>query len=261
MSRVGKLFKGIGMIISRPWLLNKIVESDEEFLKKVKKKYGITALPVASLDQFIKGEFDVFPFTFLDGTSSIIDHALLRALASSIKDCRYLEIGTWRGESVANVAAVAKECVTINLSDEEMRKKGWDERYIQSHRTLSSHLPNVQHVDANSLRDDLSRWGKFDLIFIDGDHHYLSVVSDTRKLLPLLRDENSVMVWHDYAFSPLQPRGEVMLGILDGMPEIEHSHLFQVEHSMCCVYSKKTFKSYPFDAHKSASKSFRIKGI
>ena len=71
----------MGMIFRRPWLLNKIVESDEEFLLRVKKKYGISALPVVSIDQLNGEEFEVNPYSFLDGTSSIIDLALFIALS------------------------------------------------------------------------------------------------------------------------------------------------------------------------------------
>lgn len=258
MSKLSKFWKALRMVAGRPWLLNKITESDEEYGKKVFSKYGIRSFPVVDISQFLEKEFEISPYTFLDGTSSPVDLALLRSLAASIPNCRYLEIGTWRGESVANVAAVAKECVTINLSDEEMRNRGWDEKYILAHRVLSKNLPNVKHVNANSQTADLSGLGKFDLIFVDGDHHYSSVLSDTKKCLPLLRDKSSIMVWHDYAFAPLQPRAEVLLGILDGMPPSEHSCLYQPSHSMCCIYTSKPLPKQAFNPFPDDYKSFKI---
>ncbi|MCC7301944.1 MAG: class I SAM-dependent methyltransferase [Bacteroidia bacterium] len=258
MSKIGKLFKALRMIAVQPWLLNHIVESDGEYLSRIKRKYGISALPTLPLEYFLGREWKVEPYSFLDGTSTPVDLALLRALAARFTDCRYLEIGTWRGESAANVAAVAKECVTVNLPDHTMREMGLDERYIHSHRMYSGKLSNVKHVQANSLKDDLSHLGKFDLIFIDGDHHYSSVISDTRKLLPLLKDSNSIIVWHDYAFSPLSIRGEVFLGILDGLPSEKHSRLYQPSNSLCCVMLPEEVKSYPFDPFPEHTNHFII---
>src|SRR5438067_9857090 len=42
------------------------------------------------------------PYAFLEGGSLISDLMLLKALARKFHPCTYLEIGTWRGESVAN---------------------------------------------------------------------------------------------------------------------------------------------------------------
>ena len=59
------------MIAGRPWLLNKIVESDDEYLARVKKKFGIAAFPVVPIESLIGEEFEVYPYTFLDGTGGL----------------------------------------------------------------------------------------------------------------------------------------------------------------------------------------------
>ncbi len=120
MNKIAKTFKALGMLLKNPWLLNTILESDEEWKKYVGKKYNMKyGLPQINAKQLF-GDFDVHvkPFAFLGGGSLPTDLALLRKLASLKKNCRYFEIGTWRGESVANVAAEAAECFTLNLSAE-----------------------------------------------------------------------------------------------------------------------------------------------
>jgi hypothetical protein len=42
---------------------------------------------------------------------------------------------------------------------------------------------------------NFSGLGRFDLVFIDGDHSYPYVVSDTRNAFKVLRDDNPMIVW------------------------------------------------------------------
>ena len=62
----------------------------------------------------------------------------------------YFEIGTWRGESVANIADVVANCITFNLPDEELKQLGFSEDYINMHRFFSKDIKNVQHLFGNS---------------------------------------------------------------------------------------------------------------
>ena len=67
-----------------------------------------------TVDQLVNTEtVSLGPMTFLDGGSLPTDIMLLVSLAESIKDCRYFEIGTWRGESVAAISPRSKSCHTL----------------------------------------------------------------------------------------------------------------------------------------------------
>jgi hypothetical protein len=179
----------------------------------------------------------VSPYAFLDGSCTPLDLALLRGLAERYAVANYLEIGTWRGESVANVAPLVKHAVSINLSDAEMRAMGRGEDYIGLHRYFSEALPNVRHVQANSLSFDFGALGKrFDMVFIDGDHHYEMVRSDTGKVLEVIQEEKGLIVWHDYARNPEQVRWSVLAGILDGLPEAMRQHVYHISNTLCAVY-------------------------
>lgn len=239
MSRIFKSIKALGQIIRNPWLLNKILNDDRNWKHFAKKWPGMeNGLPVIQPDELF-GDFNetVEPFAFLDGGSLPTDLALLKKLARRIPDCNYFEIGTWRGESVANVAAVAKSCFTLNLSKGEMKAMGLDQRYIDLHGHYSRNIPHVIHLEGNTLTYDFKSLDqKFDLVFIDGDHHYEMVKNDTRKVFQHLVHEKSVVVWHDYARNPETTRFEVLAGILDGSPASVHPHLFHVAHTLCAVY-------------------------
>lgn len=239
MSKISKTFRAISLILRNPWLLNKVLDEDEFWRKKVEKQFGFSqGLPVVRAED-IFGDFTetVEPFAFLDGGSLPTDLALLKKLARRVKDCSYFEIGTWRGESVANVAKVADDCYTLNLTGDEMKKMGLDQRYIDLHGFFSKKMPNITHIEANTLSFDfqsLSR--KFDLVFIDGDHHYKMVKNDTEKVFSHLVHEKTTVVWHDYARNPETVRYEVLAGLLEGSPVNTHKHIFHIAHTLCAVY-------------------------
>src|SRR5262245_53985194 len=96
---------------------------DEKMRRYVSGKYGFgRGFPALDLLDLVPDlEETIYPYSFLDGQASPTDLALLKGMARRRPGCRYLEIGTWRGESLANVASVAGECVSISLSDEEMK--------------------------------------------------------------------------------------------------------------------------------------------
>jgi predicted O-methyltransferase YrrM len=165
------------------------------------------------------------------------DIAVLRSLASWFSQCTYFEIGTWRGESIANVAAVAKECYTLNLSVQEMKKRGIADAYVQAHGYFSAGKKNITHLYGDSRNFDFQGLArKFDLIFIDGDHHHDFVMNDTIQVTSHLIHEKSIIVWHDYAFHPEELRHEVIAAILDGLPSHMHHRLYHVAHTKCAVY-------------------------
>jgi predicted O-methyltransferase YrrM len=261
MAKIGKALKAIGIILRRPSLLNLILDSEEIKRVEVVKKYAKgNGLPVVPLTEFLHAEGNtVDPFAFLDGGCIPTDLALLRALCLRNRVVDYLEIGTWRGESVANVAATGASCITVNLPDDEMRTMGMNDDYIGMHRFFSKELSNVKHIQAHSHRFDFSGLQKkFDLIFIDGDHHSESIAKDTRTAFGLLKDASSMIVWHDYAISPETPRFEVLQGILDGLPSQEHWNLYHVSNTLCAIYTKEKLKAEPLKINAKPKHWFEI---
>lgn len=261
MSKASKFFKAISLILKQPALLNKVLDDDSVNKNEVIKKYHLDkGLKTVEITQLIPNfDITVEPYAALDGGSTPIDLALLKGLAASKPNCDYFEIGTWRGESVANVASVAKNCVTLNLPDETMLQMGLDKNYVNLHRHFSKHLKNVTHLQGNSLTYDYKSLNqKFDLIFIDGDHHYESVKSDTQNAFSLLKDENSIIVWHDYGNNPGDIRWDVLKGILDGTPSDKINHLYRVSNTLCAIYSSNIKMAEHIPNYSVPKKHFSI---
>lgn len=95
------------------------------YQKQIKAKYGLEQLTTIDiLDIFPDFNENLTTYSFLEGTSLVTDIMLLKSLARSFKKYSYLEIGSWRGESIANVAEVAENCTSITLSAAELKAIG-----------------------------------------------------------------------------------------------------------------------------------------
>ena len=262
MSKFSKAIKAFSVIIKKPYLLNLILEHESLQQKYVSEKYNLpNGLPTVDLTElFPKLTVEVSPYSFLDGSSLPTDLGLLKLLCIKNKVEDYFEIGTWRGESVAVVAGSAKNCVTLNLPDAELKKMGLPEEYINMHRFFSKDLANVKHLEGNSQNYDFSILNqKFDLIFIDGDHHSESIKTDTENAFKLLKNNKSIIVWHDYGIGTETVRFNVLKGILDGCPTDKISNLYHVSNTLCAIYLPEKVKAEMILPNTPPKKHFNIK--
>ncbi len=258
--KISTIFKIFGKLIQTPKSIFWIFKDETSYENRLRKKYGKVQFPSVDIRHFLAdGKGEISTYTFLNGSSLPTDLILLKSLAQSIPNCNYLEIGMWRGESVVNVAEVAAHCTSVNLSPEEMISMGFKKKYAQLHGCLLGNQSNIKIVHANSLSFDFSTLNaKYDLIFVDGDHKYEAVKSDTEKVSRLLRNEDSMIVWHDYGYDPETPRHSVISAILDGLPPEEHQHLYHVSNTMCAIYTKKKLDAKLLDSPITPDKVFSV---
>lgn len=250
MNKLGKAFRALWWIVRKPVLLNRVLTDEDSWQSYVEKKHHMPGgLPVVEMEQLIgSGTIALGPMTFLDGGSLPSDMMLLAGLAERIDNCTYFEIGTWRGESVATVSPRALSCHTLCLSDKEMHDRGMHPRTIESHALFSMELENVIQLHGDSRNFDFGKLNrKFDLVFVDGDHHYDFVKSDTENIFRHLVHEKSIVVWHDYGFHPDQVRNEVMAAILDGVGPERAGMVYHVAHTKCAIYNGNIIPSKPAD--------------
>ncbi len=254
MSRLSVALQALRSLARTPSLLNHVIAGDvAEWQRRARahaaRSLSSTGLPLVPLAHFLSpADTTVRPFAFREGGSLPTDLLLLRALARRVPGGRYLEIGTWRGESAANVAEVAAEVFTLNLSDAEIRALGLPERYIALHGFFSKPLPNVHHLQGNSATYDFAALdGPFDVIFIDGDHRYEAVRTDTARVFEHLVGPTTTVVWHDASRQPGEPRWEVLAGLLDGLPAGLPGQLVQVGNTLCALYSPQPLPAQAAD--------------
>lgn len=245
MKGVKKAFKALRELIHNPWLLNNVLDDNTVWHRKVIQEFGLPdGLSCISLEQISPGFHETLEtFSFLGGGSLPTDIALLKALCRRFDKAKYFEIGTWRGESVRNVSDVAEECFTLNLADDQMRRLGLSEDYIDAHGFFSKNRKNITQLLGDSTVFDFSGLDKrFDVIFIDGNHHHEYIVSDTRNVFDHLIHEHSIVVWRDYAYDPDRVRFETLHAILEAVPVGFHRYIHHVANTMCAILIRDNFE-------------------
>lgn len=261
MNKIQKFAKAFGRILRHPYLLNLVLQDDDSNKEEVIRKYGLAdGLPLLEINELFPDFHDMAkPYAYLSGATMPIDIALLRALAKRYHAQDYFEIGTWRGESVANLADVVQHCVTFNLPKEDIVKLTGNLQYAALHSFFSKNLSNVEQLYGDSQTFDFKpHFGKYDMVFIDGDHHYESVRKDTETAFKLLKNERSIIVWHDYGLDPETIRWDVMGAILDGAPDEKRKHIYHVSNTLCAVYLPEDFPTHKLVPYENPRKYFEV---
>lgn len=252
------------ILITKPSILLKaiyhaVIKYDRKVWVSAKFKMSNGLPEIDILDLFPNLHETVDPFSNLYGTSLPIDMAILKLFSKRFIDCDYLEIGAWRGESLANVAPLVRSCTSISLSDADMKKYGWGEQFTKLQRLFSHPFQNINHIEANSREFDfLKLKKKFDLIFIDGDHSFEGVKSDTENAFKLLKDESSIIIWHDYTANYEHIDWEVFAGILAGAPHGKMNKIYHISNSLCAIYLDSQIKSHRFIYPSYPDKNFKM---
>lgn len=260
-NKIKKLNAALKEIIKQPSLLNLVLAENEIWKDKVDKKYHLSSgFPVLSFtDLFLDFEENLRLFSFTGGGSLPTDIALLKGLCKRFDNPSFFEIGTWRGETVYNLSEVAKTTYTLNLSKKEMLDLGMTEAYANAQAYFSKNLRNVVQLEGDSRTFDYRGLNqKFDVIFIDGNHNHDFVVSDTKKVFESLLHENSIVVWHDYAYNPESVRFEVMDAILEGTPQLFRNNLYHVSNTMCAIFIRGDFATKTLDKYADPENVFEI---
>jgi len=261
MNKFQKLIKAFFLILKKPSLVNLIIDFDLNFKDKVVSNYNLpNGLKKINFREFLKEESTLDAFSFLEGGSIVTDYLLLSALTKKLNKPTCFEIGTWRGESALCMAKHANKVVTLNLSKQELIGLGLSKEYVELQGYLCNRAINIEQLWGNTYNYDFSEHHRaYDLIFVDGDHKYKSVVNDTKIAEKLMKNRNSVIVWHDYGFGTETVRYEVLLGILDGLPKDMHKHLYSVNNALCAIYYPFTVEAMELPYPQQPDQLFTVK--
>jgi predicted O-methyltransferase YrrM len=204
------------------------------------------ALPVIEFDA-LKGHFDykntdgiTIKTDFSDGISPVNDYYFLSWIAKAVKAKKYFEIGTWKGLSAYNIISNNDNQLEIFSLDipfdhPEIKIFNIPEEIFGYY---SKENKSIHHIKCDSKSFDYKPYAKqFEFVFVDGNHSFEYVQNDTKLALELLKDENSVIAWHDYLILG-EVNKNVLAGILETIPEEEHKHIVSLHQSNLALYSK-----------------------
>lgn len=239
----------------------------KQFKKRLIAQTGRAQFPTIEFSDVVgTDELEIINYTYLGGNSLPTDMALIKELARSIPGCVFLEIGSWRGETMSNVATVAEECYSLTLGVEDMQRLGMSGEFRDSHGLFTKGIKNLKVFYHDSLTFDFGRLPRRpNLVFVDGDHSYEAVKKDTENAFKVLNSEDDVIVWHDYGYNTEEVRVDVMAAIYDGTPDHLKKHLYHVSNTMCAIYTRKNypqrFAQFPEMPNKTFELNIRIKPL
>jgi hypothetical protein len=173
------------VLYTRPRVENALSALDTSRLK----------LPVINI-RALFDDFDRQPVTLRElplgpWSSPVADIVMLAKMALCLQPKRVLEVGSYRGYTTKILAEHTPEETRIIAFDR-------DPRHGSAYRDtpLASKIERrIGNVDRAAFACDAA--GVYDFIFLDADHTYEAVKSDTEVLLPLLAPSGA-FVWHDY---------------------------------------------------------------
>lgn len=123
------------------------------------------------------------------------DLAILCSYATQRKEI--LETGTRYGRTTMNLAKFCPpdgRVVSVDLDQTNAR-----ETLTRMPDSIRKKVTLVEH-DTNTL--DFTTLGRFDMVFIDGDHSAQGVISDTLNAVKILKP-GGVIFWHDFMSLPI----------------------------------------------------------
>ncbi len=262
MKSLYKLIKAFELFIKEPWLINHFFKDNIIWEKKCLKDFGSSCrLAQLPLNFIVKDDPFIIDYLFVEGGSMPTDLALLQSLAKRIENCKYLEIGTSRGESTLNVSQHVKKCITIDLPREDKEKMKMSKSVIDQSGMLIQGKNNVEQILVDTKEFNFSSLNdKFDLIFIDGDHSWKGIVNDTKKVMKSAIHPKSIIVWHDYGNSPETIRYEVLHAILSSVPKEHHHRIYHIKNTKSAVLFPETItNATPFKEFQKPESIFNLK--
>ena len=237
---IGRIIEALAEILAQPKRLYFILNNEDYFKRKVLSKFNVKEgdLKTISFESLgLSFPQKVQTYSFLGGTSAPTDIILLNGLANRFDNCNYFEIGTWRGESVVNLADATHHRTSLNLSATELQQKGYDENHIKAQGHYLTDQTNFTQLYGDSATYDFAALNEqYDLIFIDGDHHWEAIKKDTVNVFEHLIHKDSIVVWHDITTNYSTIWWEVLYGVLSGLPEVARTKIHHVRNTNCLVY-------------------------
>lgn len=181
--------------------------------------------------------------TFMYGGSGVLDYMFIKQIAELFSCKKYLEIGTYIGESINILTDCCEELYSITAPlDSEFSMAQFCKMYgIADYSERLAKGPKITHYYADSKKFDYSQLPKdIDLFFIDGDHSYEGVYSDTKNIFSIKKDD-AIVIWHDVKYASGYSNPDVLYAISDALGE-QIRDFYVTDRNMCGIYVPEKMK-------------------
>lgn len=191
------------------------------------------------LGDFLKkqNEIECKELTFMPGGSGILDYAFLKTIAKKYNCKKYLEIGTYIGESINILTDYCDKLYSITAPlDAPYSMKYWCKQHnLPLYSERLTYSEKIKHFFTDSKLFDFSQISdEIDLFFIDGDHSYKGVYADTKNVFKIKKD-NAIVVWHDFRKTRFTYNEDVVCAVKDALGD-DFKNVYVTDRNLCGVY-------------------------
>lgn len=176
--------------------------------------------------------------TFFLGGSWILDYFYIQSMFRIFNCKQYFEIGSFTGESLSAIAPWADHCYALTLPTDHLTSYFSSLGKHNYSLAAASQFDNITYYLEDSKTFDFTRLpDNMDMVYIDGDHRYSGVVSDTRNCFSRFDPNHVIIIWHDLrSGNRVDYNPHVYQGIVDAVPTEKLKNVFGVYPGMCAVY-------------------------
>lgn len=198
------------------------------------------------LGNFLMGQdvpLECKELTFITGGSGVLDYFFLKQIGKEFHCKSYLEIGTYIGESINILTDECERLYSITAPlDSPCAPREWFKKIKRPDYTerLAQHEKIVHFYEDSKLFDYSQIPNDIDLFFIDGDHRYDAVYSDTKNIFSI-RKEESIVVWHDFKIGRNQYNAEVVQAVADVLGD-DFRNVYVTDNNVCGIYLPDCYK-------------------
>lgn len=189
------------------------------------------------LGEFLNADVELGEMPYIAGGSGVLDYAFVMTVIRRFHCKKYLEFGTYIGNSINIAADLCDCCYSITASEKSPHAmKAWcKNRNIPDYTNRLVYKKNiVQYACEDTNTFDFGNTvldRDIDIYYIDGDHSYEGVMSDTRNVFRH-KKERAIVIWHDLKNASYV----TALAIYNAIGSQEWKRIYCVDNNMCAIY-------------------------
>ena len=180
---------------------------------------------------------------YMNGASDVLDYAFLLAVSKYYQRNTYLEVGTYIGSSIYNMAELGISCYGITAEENSPYSMAdfckfynipdFSNWLVKDKRIKMFFCKDSKEFDYSSITE------KIDMYFIDADHSYGGVYTDTKNIFTI-RDVDSIVVWHD--FQQKYSYYDVVMAVKDVLGN-NFKNVFITDSNDCGIYLPEKYQN------------------
>lgn len=143
-----------------------------------------------------------------NGMMHLNDYLALAALLERVQPKQIFEIGTYKGITSDFFLQILPDCHVISVAPNNLKREWFKKKFHSTQLSIEeigSFIPKERKVRFTQILGDLheikiedfiSKYGKMDFVFIDGNFLFKNIAQDTHQVFKFMHS-NGTISWHE----------------------------------------------------------------